>query len=147
MNREGLNLLRMVIERHAGLEDAVKQGDCKSIAAAVNGSMPPDMQITAVDVYQSLRGAPNFGMPTHNSQVVRARIDSMPTLYSARLNAALKGKPGEGAIQTIVNELNLSPDPAEHVTHADVVAAMELAVEPAPEKVVSATAELVGTAR
>lgn len=146
MNSEGRALLAAVIARDASLKDHVKKGDCKAIAAALNGYMPKDMQITPVDVYQSLQGVPGFAMPQHNAKVLRARIDKVAVLYSARINVALRGAGGEGAIQAIVNELNLAADPTEHVTTADVVAAMELRAAPAPTDTAAGAAALEGAA-
>jgi hypothetical protein len=59
-------------------------------------------------------------------------------LFSARLNSDY---------QTIVNELNLSPNPDEQVTVADVAAAMALRAVPLPERPVRAAAALQGVAR
>jgi hypothetical protein len=146
MNHEGRKLLAAVIGRDASLKDHVKKGDCKAIAAAVNGYMPKDMQISPVDVFQSLAGSPGFAMPEHNAEVLRARIDKVGVLHSARINVALRGAGGEGAIQAIVNELNLSADPTEHVTVADVTAAMELRIAPAPTDTAAGAAALVGRA-
>ena len=147
MNREGLTLLRAVIERNVKLKDAVKRGQCDIIAADLNGWMPPDMQITPVDVAQALKGHPEFPVPQHNAGVLRKRIDGVPALFSARISCALRGEAGIGGLQAIVNELNLSPDPKEHVTLADVEAAMGLAAVPIPENVVAGAAKMVGTSK
>lgn len=128
MNREGLALLRCVIERIEGLREDVRRGDCRVIAAAVNGFMPADMQITPNDVYYALIDSPQFKRPAPlNSEVLRARIDRVPELFSARLN---------GDWQAIANELNRSPNPEEQVTLADVRAAMDVRVVPKPEGIV-----------
>lgn len=131
MNREGLALLRCVIERIEGLQEDVKRGDCRVIAIAVNSFMPPDMQITPNDVYYALLDSPHFRRPgLRNAEVLRARIDCVPELFSARLH---------GNHQAIVNELNKSPNPEEQVTLADVRAAMDIRAVPKPEHIVRFT--------
>ena len=147
MNKEGLQLLRVVIQRDASMTTAVKAGDCKAIAAGMNAWMPADMQLEAVDVYHAMKGAAGFAMPTHNSEVLRARIDAMPTLFAARINAGLRDEPGIGAMQTIANELNLSPSAEEQVTLADVEAAMDVAVVAQPEVVAAGSAALIGISK
>lgn len=144
MNAEGLTLLRAVVERTAGLNGAVKKGDCKAIAAEVNGWMPEGMKVSEADVYYAMKDRPEFKGPARNAEVLRARIDKMPTLFSARINCALAGDAGVGARQAIMNECNLSPDPAQHVTFEDVEAAMALRVAPSPEKPAAGAADLVG---
>lgn len=144
LNAEGLHLLRAIIDRNAAYKKLVAEGDCKSIAADVNGYMPKTMQIAPVDVHYALLGNAEYKVEAKNPQVLRARIDGMPVLYSARVNSAMKGAAGEGAIQAIVNECNRSDDPKEHVTAADVVAAMDLRVAAKPDKVVEGAADLSG---
>lgn len=144
MNAEGLILLRAVIERTASLNGAVKKGDCKAIVAEVNGWLPADMKVGEADVYNAMKGRAEFAGPKHNAEVLRARIDKIPVLYSARINCALAGEAGVGARQAIMNECNLSSNAAEHVTLADVDAAMAIRVAPQPTKTAEGAADLVG---
>jgi hypothetical protein len=144
MNRAGHALLRAVIERNVGLKDAIAKGDCKIIAAEINGWMPPDMQITPANVHEALKGCAAYPVPTVNATVLRERIDAIPELFSARVNCALRGNAGIGAMQAIANELNKSPDPAERVTVSDVEAAMGLTIVPQPAKTAAGAATLEG---
>lgn len=145
MNKEGLALLRAVIERDAAIAADVETGNCDVIAVHINGFMPADMQITPVDVHQALAEHPKYRQPEHNAEVLRARIDKIPFLHSARLQASMRGDYGVFAMQTIVNELNLSSDPKEHVTLADVEAAMNVRVEKQPAEVAAGAATMIGT--
>lgn len=147
MNAEGLILLRAVIERTASLNGAVKKGDCKAIVAEVNGWLPADMKVGEADVYNAMKGRAEFPGPEHNAEVLRARIDKIPVLYSARINCALAGEAGVGARQAIANELNRSPDPAEHVSLADVDAAMAIRVAPRPDNPAAGAADMVGASK
>jgi hypothetical protein len=141
VNREGAVLLGLVIGRIAGIEEEVRRGDCKVIAAVVNQIMPPEMQLTPADVYQAIRNRPDFPEITMNAHILRARIDAIPVLYSARLNA------DAGGMQTILNELIKDTDLVPVPSLDDVKAAMALRREPKPELVVCGAASLVGAAR
>lgn len=138
LNKEGQALLRAVIARQANLQQAVKEGNCKAIAAGLNSWFPPELRLSEVDVYNALKGSEGFGMPKHNAEVLRERIVRNPVLYSALVN---------GDAQTIANELNLSPYAAEQVTVADVKAALEVKPAPKPENVSAGAATMTGSAR
>jgi hypothetical protein len=141
MNAEGYKLLGAVIARDASLKKAVATGDCKTIAASLSW-MP--FELTPVDVHYAIKDLPEYPQPKHNAGELRKRIDGIPELFSARLSCQLRGAAGVGGLQAIVNELNRSPNPAEHVSVEDVDAAMGLSIEPAPANPVAGTVELVG---
>lgn len=128
-------LLRAVIERDASLVSAIETGDCKVIAATVNGYMPADLQITPVDVYQALKDRPGFRLPTLNAEILRDRIDKMPTLYSARIN---------NDAQCILNELHIAGDP---VSLIDVEVAMTVRALPKPDRIIQGSAAMAGISR
>ena len=132
MNSEACTLLRCIIERTASLDEAVRAGDCNAIALMLNGWMPPGMQLTPADIAQALPGGQR---PTRNAQVLRARIDAIPVLYSARIN---------GDAQCILNELHIIGD---GVSLADVQAALAVQALPRPSFVVQGSASLFGASR
>lgn len=138
MDGEGAALLGLVISRIDGIEELVRKGDCASIAAVVNQVMPPGAQLRPSDVYLAIKDRADFGVVTMNVEILRARIDANPLLYSARIHA------DEGGCQAILNELLLDPNLIPPPTLADVKAAMALRVAPKPTLVVRGAATLVG---
>lgn len=138
LNRDGVALLGALIDRMDALAPDVERGDCATIAAKLNGFMPPELQLSPADVYAAVADRPDFGGPRMNVEILRARIDANPVLYSARLN---------GDHQAIFNELNMDAELAGKITMADVDAAMRLRVVPRPERTVAGSAALVGIAR
>lgn len=137
MNPEGYALLGLVISKIAGIEEEVKRGDCKVIAVVVNQVMPPGMQLTPADIYYAIKDRPDFGAVKMNAEILRARIDAMPVLYSARIS---------GDLQAILNELNMDTSITPTATLDDVRAAMAVRMVPQPERVVQGAAGLVGRA-
>jgi hypothetical protein len=135
MNQEGTTLLSTFIARTDSLAKMVKTGDCNALAVAVNAWLPADMQLTPIDVYHAVKGHPDFEAPKVNVELVRDRIMKIPQLFSALVNSD---------VQTIANELNMSPNPADQVTLADVKAALDLKAAPAPTNVAAGTAQMVG---
>lgn len=141
MNREGLGLLGVLIDRMESLTPLVMVGDCKSITITLNTFLPIDLQITPSDVYLAMNTRSSLGgFVKMNSQVLRARIDAIPSLYSARISG------GSGGWQTIANELNMDPNVAEQVSIKDVQEAMDLNAVPAPERVMQGAVAMVGIA-
>lgn len=138
LNGEGTELLRALIGRMSELTPDVERGDCKAIAAKLNGWLPQDLELSPADVFAAVRSRPDFGGPRMNVEILRARIDANPVLYSARIN---------GDRQAIFNELNMDPELVGQITIADVDAAMNLRPVPRPVLVVSGAAALVGTSR
>ena len=76
-----------------------------------------------------------------NVVILRAKIDTMTELYSARISG------GDGGHQTILNALLLDPTLMPRPTLADVRAAMALRIVPQPERVAAGAAALRGRAR
>lgn len=138
LNRDGISLLRQLIDRMDGMRRHVQIGDCKSIAVELNYWMPDDVSLSAADVYAAIADHPEYPRINVNIEILRARIDAMPTLYSARLNSDH---------QTILNELNMVQELVGKVTADDVKAAMSLRAVPKPTIVVTSAAKLTGTAR
>jgi hypothetical protein len=138
VDREGAALLGLVIARIDGIEELVRTGDCAAIAAVVNQVMPPGAKLRPSDIYLAIKDRADYGVLTMNVEILRARIDANPVLYSARLHA------DEGGCQAILNELLLDPNLIPQPTLADVKAAMALRVVPKPERVARGAATLVG---
>lgn len=138
LNREGIALLHAVIGMQPSLRPLITKGDCKQIAIEMNLWMPSDMQLRPADVYEAIKDRSDFGGPKMNAEILRARIDKMPVLYSARLS---------GDYQAMVNELNAEPDAQVSVTAADVIAAMSIRPVQQPTNVVAGSAKMVGVAR
>lgn len=135
MNREGVVLLRALIDKSDGLGVLIREGNCKAIAIALNAFLPGDLEIFPADVFAAIKDRPDFGGVKMNVEILRARIDAMPVLFSARLS---------GDHQAILNEIvRESPE----VTIAEVKAAMELRAVPQPSLTSSGAAALVGRAR
>ena len=137
IDREGVALLRHLIKVTAGMDVLVRDGDCKSIAIAVNGWLL-GCSVSEADVYAAIKDREDFGGPTMNVEILRARIDAMPVLTSARLS---------GDLQAILNELNFDPQIVGKITVADVKAAMDLRRVPRPTLIASGAAGLKGVAR
>lgn len=138
LNSEGIALLAALIDRMDELAPDVQRGDCVAIAIRLNAWMPPELRLSAADVYAAIAGRPDFGGPRMNVEILRARIDANAVLYSARLC---------GDHQAIFNELNMDPDLMGKITLADVDAAMKLRPVPRPSRTVSGAAALLGTSR
>lgn len=139
LNREGTALLGAVIGMTADMNRFVEVGDCESLAVMVNAWMPVGLKVSSADVYHAVKDRSDFGGPKVNSDILRARIDAMPVLYSARIS---------GDIQAIVNELNRLPDfAARPVSPEDVKAAMAVRAVQKPIKVAQGAAAMVGTSR
>jgi hypothetical protein len=135
MNKEGTALLATFIARTEALAKMVKSGDCKALAVAVNAWLPADMQLSPVDVYHAIKTHADFPVPKVNVELLHARIMKIPHLFSALVNSDA---------QTIANELNMSPEPSEQVSLADVKAALDFKPAPKPENVVAGSAAMVG---
>ena len=135
LNREGVALLKILITSQYILHPLVERGDCNRIADYLNGFLPIDTKLSAQDVYSAIKDLPEYQYAKLNADVLRARIDSMPVLYSARMN---------GDVQAIVNELNALRDIGHHVTVADARAAMLVRPMPTPERVAQGAAAMLG---
>jgi hypothetical protein len=136
MNEEGLALLRALIFKMWSLNEARENGDCQAIADEINTWLPAGMEVTGYNVDRALRGA-QVGV-TVNVSLLRAEIDKMPQLFSARLN---------GDYQAILNEVRHRVPELLCATLADVVEAMALRPVPSPSGVIAASARLTGVAR